>query len=475
MQVAREQAVRLQSHGAEPAFMIAEALARIRFETLPQATVRSAKRLILDSLASALAGVGSADCGALRELACEWGGAREATIIGSADRVPAPAAALVNGTMIQALDFDDTHDPSGTHVASTVLAAALAVAEARRLSGRELISSVVAGAELACRLGLSCEDKIGWTSTAVYGAFGAAAAAARALDLSPEATRHALGIVISQTAGTTQTAIDSPMSKHMQSGFAAKAGVLSAILAERGVTGVENVFEGKFGFFNLYKQGRYDRERLLTAWGEEFAVDALSLKPFPSCRATHGAIEAAIRLAPLVAGRPESVEGVRVTLPRTAYELVGKPFNAGGNPLIAAQFSAQYTVAAALLDGRISLRHFTLEAIGEPRLRLLADRVHIAEQDGNDFVPARVDLRLKGGEVHSLTIHHLKGGPMQPMTSDELRAKTEDCLRFAGLPAPMPRTEALIALIERVDQITDVSDLMGAIVLNRDASLNTIA
>src|SRR5690606_10891776 len=149
-----------------------------------------------------------------------------------------PHAALVNGTAIQALDFDDTHDPSAAHTASTVLAAALAVGEARGSSGMDLILALVAGVEVAARVGLASHANIGFTSTAVYGVFGATVAAARLLGLDARTTRHALGIAISQAAGTSQTAIDRPLSKHIQSGFAAQAGVTAALLAQRGVTGV---------------------------------------------------------------------------------------------------------------------------------------------------------------------------------------------------------------------------------------------
>lgn len=439
-------------------------MAAIRFETLPAATVASARRLILDSLAVALAGRDCRDAAVLAELAAEWGGRPESTLLGSERCVPAPVAALVNGTMIQALDFDDTHDPSGTHTASSVLAAALAVAEMRARSGRDLLAAVVAGVDLAGRLGLACTDKIGWTSTAIYGAFGAAAAAAHALGLGPDATRHALGIVISQTAGTTQTAVDSPLSKHMQSGFAAKAGVLSALLAERGVTGVTHVFEGQFGFFRLYKADRYRLEPLLADWGRRFEVDALSLKPFPSCRATHGPIEAALALAAGEALRAEDVAQVRVVVPRVAWDLAGKPFAEGDNPMIAAQFSIAYTVATALVHRAVALRHFRLDAIRDPLVRALTERVSVEAEDGNDFVPVRVEVRTVTGRTWRHTVSVLKGGPDSPMTDEELLTKIEDCLAFAPRGATALGAAELWRRVERLPELPDAGELVRALV-----------
>ena len=448
----------------DPVYAVADALSAIRFETLPVSTVRSARRLVLDSVAVALAGYGCRDVQVLAGLATGWGGRPESTILGSAQRVPAPVAALVNGTMIQALDFDDTHDPSGAHTASTVLAAALAVAETRHCSGRDLIAAVTAGVELAGRIGLACTDKIGWTSTAVYGAFGAAAAAAHVLALSAEQMRHALGIVISQAAGTTQTAVDSPLSKHMQSGFAAKAGVLSALLAEQGVTGVDNVFEGKFGFFPLYKGTRYELGPLLTGWGRHYEVDALSLKPYPSCRATHAAIEATLAITGGQSFGAADVSHVRVAVPSVAYNLTGKPFVEGSNPMISAQFSLQYTVATALHHGSVALPHFTLDAIRDPVVRRLMERITVEVEDGQEFVPARVEVHTISGRSLDRTVSALKGGPDRPLTDDELFAKIEDCLTFAPPGTTVLDAKALQRRVEDLDTLTDVADLAASLV-----------
>jgi 2-methylcitrate dehydratase PrpD len=445
----------------DPAFPIAEAVAALSYEALPPGTIVSARRLILDSLAVALAGADGRECRVLVELARQWGGLEEASIIATSVRVPAPVAALVNGTMIQALDFDDTHDPSGTHVASTVLAAALAAAQAAHQTGRTLLTAVVAGTEVACRLGLACHDKIGFTSTAVYGAFGAAAAAARALGLGPGPTRHALGIVLSQVAGTTQTAVDTPLSKHMQSGFAAKAGVLSALLAARGVTGVEHVFEGPYGFFNLYKQGRYDREPLVADWGRRFEIDRLSLKLFPCCRATHAAIEAALAFVREDGLRAGDIAEVRVVVPRVAFQLAGKPAATGTNPIVAAQFSIPYTVAAALLHGRVSLPEFTVEAIRDPTAQALMDRISVRAEDGDGFVPAHLEVRTLDGAVRSRTVTTLTGEPDRPLTRAQLLDKVADCLAGGtSRRAAADRAAELAALVDGLDAMPSVEDLV---------------
>lgn len=423
---------------SDPSRALAEGIASIRYEKLPAATVAAAQRLVLDSLAVALAGRGGDDVEALFALASDWGGNPQAAILGSRLRVPAPDAALVNGTMIQALDFDDTHDVTAGHKASTVLAAALAVCEARGRSGRDLLAAVTAGVEMAVRVGLACTDKIGWTSTAVYGAFGAAAAAAHALGLDAARTRHAFGIVLSQTAGTTQTALDWPLSKHMQSGFMARAGVLSALLAERGVTGVEGVFEGKFGFYRLYKGGRYSAEPLHAPWGSSFHIDDLALKPYPSCRATHAPVDAALALAPRLEG--EMIESIRIVVPPVAHQLAGKRFSEGDNPIISAQFSIEYTVATALLHRSLSLRHFRLAAIRDPAVHALMQRMRVEIGEGAEFAPATIEIACASGKRLAHTATELKGDRATPLSEEELTTKIADCLEYAP-----PRTTSVDA------------------------------
>ncbi len=434
----------------DSSYALAEGIAAIRYENLPPKTVEAAKRLVLDSLAVALAGRGCKDVEALYALAAEWGGAPQAAVLGSKLRVPAPAAALVNGTMIQALDFDDTHDVTAAHTASTVLAAALAVCEARNRSGRDLLAAVTAGVEMSVRVGLACEENIGWTSTAIYGAFGAAAAAAHALGLDAARTRHTFGIVISQTAGTTQTAVDWPLSKHMQSGFSAKAGVLSALIAERGVSGVENVFEGKFGFFKLYKGNRHTPAPLHSPWGPKFHIDDLALKPYPSCRATHAPIDAALALAPKLAG--ETIDVIRVVVPPTARQLAGKRFSEGDNPMISAQFSIEYTVATALARQRLSLAHFDLAAIRDPEVHALLQKMRVETGEGADFAPATVEVDTASGKRLAYTETALKGDPAHPLSDAELSAKLADCLAYA----PPGSTDLDAAGLRRaVDALTD--------------------
>jgi len=446
----------------DPVYFFAENVYQSDFDSLPRQAVSATKRIILDSLGVALAGRRSRECTILIEMAKDWKGKAESTIIGLNKKVPSVNAALVNGTMIQALDFDETHDQSGAHSASCVLPAALVLAEPKKASGRELINAVALGIDLACRLGVACEEKIGWTSTSVYGCFGAAAGASKILGLSKEKIRHSLGIVLSQASGTTQTAIDTPLSKHMQSGFASRAGVLSALLAERGTTGVQNVFEGKFGFFNLYKSGKYHPEPLLKDLGTRFEVDHLSLKPFPCCRATHGPIEAIGFLLEEGAIKIENVSSILVTVPKVAYDLAGHPFSPGESPVISAQFSIPFTVAAMLVFGRITLETFSPETIDDSRIHGLMKRIEVeerAQRETDGFVPATVSVTTENGKVYSKTVEVLKGHPDQPMSDDELLAKFKGCVKFGMPEMSSEKTDRFADMLLNLETIKNIGEL----------------
>ncbi|MFX1555570.1 MAG: MmgE/PrpD family protein, partial [Promethearchaeota archaeon] len=262
-----------------------------QFSDLPEAVVDDAKRFILDSVGVAIAGSSAPGSKEVVDLTKDWGGKREATVLIYGGKVPSPLAAMVNSIMMHALDFDDTLDESALHAHVSVLPAAVAVAESvGKVSGKDLITAVTLGVDLVCRLGLATRRPLSWIRSATCGFFGAAAAAGKVMALDWEQMSNALGVAYSQISGNAQCLIDGGLVKRMQPAFAARAGVLSAFLAQSGITGARDFLEGQYGFFNLYEGGDYDPEKLLDGLGTRFEGTKLSIKPYPSCRMTHAAI-----------------------------------------------------------------------------------------------------------------------------------------------------------------------------------------
>jgi len=298
----------VDAHRAAPAAGedFAAVLARFACKTaladLPAPVIAAAKANIFDTLACAVAGSSAPAVGEAHELAMEWGGAPQATILAFGDKVPAHHAAWVNGTMAHARDYDDTHDAAVLHAGVSVVPAALAASELRgRVGGADFIVAVAAGLETICRLGVATRIGIiesGFIYTPLFGHFAATVAAGRALGLDVTQMINALGIAYSQVAGNHQVTRDGALTKRMQPGFAAQSALLSVQLARRGVRGAQATFEGVDGFLRVYLRDRCDRDVLRDRLGEHYEFAQLSYKPYPCCRFNHTAIEQRSHCAP---------------------------------------------------------------------------------------------------------------------------------------------------------------------------------
>ena len=238
----------------DDAWPLAQHVCRTRYADLPASTIQSARRDVLDTFGCMLGGSGSPGIGELCRAIGRWGGLEESRVLLRSTRLPAPQAALLNASMGHALDFDDTLDTGGSiHPGVSVLAAVLAVADSLGgVSGRDLLLSVALGLDVSCRIALASTLDRGWHRTAAMGVFGATAAAGKLMDLSADQMLHAFGIAYSHAAGNRQCILDGALTKRMQAGQAASAGVFSAVLAQTGFTGAHNIFNGRFGFFELY-------------------------------------------------------------------------------------------------------------------------------------------------------------------------------------------------------------------------------
>lgn len=444
---------------------LARFAAGLRFEVLADEVVAKVKELVLDSFGVALAGSTAPGVDALARAVRRWGGATESTLYAHGVRVPSLFAALANGVMSTARDFDDTLDSGMLHTQPSVLPAVLAVGEAEGgRSGRELIAAVAAGAEVLCRIGLARRRGQEFLPTGTAAGMAAAAAAARMLGLPFEGVLDSCGIAYSQCAANVQPLREGATVKRFHAGFAAKVGVLSATLARNGITGAHHWLEGEFGYLNLYERGEYVREPLTAGLGERYELLGLSLKPYPSARDNHGAIEAALSLTLEHDLRPEQVERVTVLLPPNAFGISGKPFGqATGHPVVEAIVSAAYAVGVAIVRRRVALDDFSEAAVADPRVRAVAERVRVelypGVTDPVTFVPQTVAIRLHDGRVLERTVDVLKGHPYRPLTREEVLAKFRSCCHFAARPVSEDRASAIVAAVEGLDALDDVRAL----------------
>ncbi len=447
---------------------LVEHAARTEVGDLPATTLERARLMLLDTIGVAVAGYRSPSVRPLLEQVREWGGKPEATVLAFGDRLPAPVAGGVNAALARSWDFDDCDEESGYHPAVGAVPAALAAAEAAGdVSGADLLTALATSVDAVLRIRKAVRLRMGsrmpWTS-ATFAPITAAFAASRALRLDPETFLRAIGVAYTELSGTPQSHLDGGLAHVAHQGLAVQAGLTAVALARRGLTGARNVLEGKFGLFAAYHYGEYDRERLLDGLGSRWYIDDVSIKPFPCCKMAHGAASGALQL--LADGvDPWQVRAVEVRVNEPAYILCAdQPFQPP-KAVVEAQFSIPYVVGAALVRGQVTLREFAPEALSDPDILGLADRVRVVRDPqldalGLQVAPTEIEFTLAGGEKRGYRVERIPGQPCEPMSFHEVAQKFEECVRFAFPGVDAARIEAAVEMVGRLEQLDDVRPLV---------------
>jgi 2-methylcitrate dehydratase PrpD len=437
--------------------------------------LRDARRRVTDIIGIALAASGMEPARVVGEVVESWGGKEQASAIGRTSRYPATGAALLNGTLAHALDFDDTHLPSVLHPSAAVVPAALAAAEGSGASGRDLLAAVAAGDELVVRVGMAGYDpdlgnsiffEKGLHATSIAGTMGAALASAMVYGLEEEEIGHAVAISASMGAGIIEANRTGGTVKRVHCGWAAHAGITASELAAHGLTGPPTVFEGRFGFLRAYLDDRADVGALTRGLGEEWELTRTFFKPYPANHFTHAGIDAAISLREEGLDI-EEVEEIELGVAAAVLRTIAQPEEEKARPKTgyAAQFSGPFTVATALAGGGglgVSLDDFTDEAVKDPVKLDLASRVRcIADAECDRIFPSQfpavLRVRLKSGEAREARISHNRGGPENPLSDEELEIKFR---ANAGVALPAEQVEELRSALEALGEADTVGDVV---------------
>ncbi|MBI2906619.1 MAG: MmgE/PrpD family protein [Chloroflexi bacterium] len=451
----------------DAAVAFAKLAAQQRYEDLPPAAVDLAKKDILDTLGTTLAGSAAEGAEELVGLIKEHGGKPESSVVGHWFKVPSPQAALVNGYMARSVDYDDTHDVASLHAGGTVVSAAFAVAEARGgISGKEFITAVALGVDMVCRMGMAKQEgrSAGWTGTPLYGYFGSTLASARVLGLTEEQTISALGIAYGQAAGTLLEIKERVLTKNLDIGAAARAGVFSALAAQRGITGARNCLEDEMGLFHVYHRGNYDPKHLTDELGKRFEIAHLSFKPYPCCRRNQPFVDLAIQFFRERKIRPEDVEEVIAHIDHEPH-LEFHPVEEKQNPrtITDAQFSIPYCIAVALARGAVGLDDFTESAIKDQRIIALARKVvpklDVSLFRPQELCPAVLEVRTRDG-AYLERVEHAYGTPLNPMSMESLVEKFRDCALHAKKKASVDRIAEATDMVSNLENVRDVTEVM---------------
>jgi 2-methylcitrate dehydratase len=446
--------------------------AALRFEDLDAPTVAAARLRVLDVLGCTLGGTRATGCDALVALARDTGGRADSTVVGAQGlKVPAATAAMTNAILARSFDYEvmgvlieGRLIPS--HHAATTVMVALALCEARGLGGRDLITALVAGDDVAARtLAASGLDfSQGWDGAATYAALGAVVTAGVLLRLPPLQMRHAMGMVVDQVGGTIQNIWDGATDFKLAQGTAGRNAVFAAQLAAGGWTGMEDPLQGRFGFFAQYTAGCADPGILVRDLGQRFWAEAY-FKPYPACMATHVCIEAALAARGAGSVDAPAVDAIIVRLPAPSLgNFCGKPYEPRECPHADAIFSYRHMVACVLLRGAVAQPHYAESALRDPTLLALTRRIRLEPLPAG-VTGAQVEVVLQDGTRRQGEARAPSSSPLvRPASVAEIEDKFRRQVAFSGL---LRATEAellrgMVSRLEQQDSMQAIAGLLGA-------------
>ena len=444
------------------------------YDAFNEEVIRDAKRQLIDLAGTMVSGYNGPGNTALFSLVRQWGGNGEATILVHGDRVPLPHAAMINSLQARSYDFECTGpDAFGQnegmfpgHVQSSTVPAALAVAEYTAASGKDLLSAIILGGDLASRIafvgGLSFDHPFDPVGT--VNAFGVAGITARLIGLDEEQLYNSFGILTNMVAGSFRSLWDGAMTFKLYGAMAARNGIISTLMAKNGFTGLKDPLFGVQGFFDSYYPKPYHPEYMNRDLGKEFYVKSRH-KKYPSCQGNHNIIDCGLDILAeheIDAGEiKEIIIGIH---PGQLNSYGALPFRKGDSHS-AALFYQAYSAANVLLRKNSRLEHYTEEAIQEPDVIELCGKVQHMPTTQNNPVREELILRMNNGKQYSTVFNHpqSRGFPKFPLTEDELTVKYWHNIDFCSR-IPRENAEKALDMINNLENVDNVSEIVKLLV-----------
>lgn len=395
--------------------------------TLPSEVRAAALQLLGDTLAVGAAGRPAPGADGVLAAARTWGAGDDARLLGSDEWLPAASAAFVNGFRIHCLEWDAVHEPAVVHALSVVTAALGAAID--RMGGcdpEDALTALAVGVDIASGLGVAATSSLSFFRPATAGCIGAALAVAK-IEL-VERLEDVLGLAYSSLAGTMQAHVEGSIALPLQIANAARAAVAAVDLVKAGLTGPHDALQGPFGYFSLFDSG--DLASYTRDLGCIWRIAEISVKPYPSGRASHAVLGTLADLAL----DPASVASIEAHVPPLIARLVGRSVIDDMTPAYA-RLCLPMLAALMLTDGRIDPRRFGPEALADPAIRSLADRLTITidgNPDPNALFPQRLVVRLTDGSTIEHAIPHTLGSPDAPLSAQGTAAKRALARELAG-------------------------------------------
>ena len=462
--------------GAAISSTLATFATSLQFEDIPSRVVERAKLHVLDCIGIGLASsgfeFGQRTINALVGLA----GAGPYPVLGTPLGLPLRDAVLANGTLIHGLDFDDTHAGGVIHASASAVPTVLAIGQREQSSGRDVLAAYLVGIETASRIAQAAMGgfhRVGFHPTGLVGAFGATLAAGRLSGMPAATLAHAQGIVLSMASGSMEFLEDGAWTKRMHPGWAASAAITACALAQSGFVGPKRTYEGRFGLFNSHLGPENNAQPALCSagLGETWEMLNVAMKPYPACHFNHAFADAAIELRKAHPFALEDIVEIKARISAAQVPVVCEPETHKRRPQNAydAQFSVHYIIATALARGRFTLTELEDEALGDPRVRALMQKIGY-EIDPDSAFPryysGEVVVRLKDGRELRHREAQNRGSDARPLSAGEIVAKFHgNAERVLSASRAAQVAEAVLGL----DAASSLEPLLSVVGLHRQA------
>jgi len=440
----------------------------LRYDDIPQEVLSHLKSVILDSFGVGLFGSTTPWMEIYRNVLGERTDRQEASIWGTARKTSVSTAMMLNGSAINSFELDDTHTDGIIHVSTGVLGCVTAFAEMLgNVSGKDFLTAATLAYEVSCRVAAPVGMEIahrGFNNTGSCCVFGSTAAVGRMIGLDVEQMKNAMGIA-GNWAGGLQAVQFAAMAKRIVPSRSSEGAILGALLAKDGFTGIEDVFENRFGgFYNCFTDDVYDKQRTVGELGDRWELMGIGLKFYSTCRSKHttiGALRRFMAQHPHVTADDIEKITVHTTSITHKYSVSADAITS----VVAAQISHPYCCAVTILEGNAFVDQFTEQKIRDPKILELAHKVEIVPDAEIDSLPralrytVKIDLELKNGTVHHIEETYPKGHPQNPLTREELLWK------FKVLAGKVfdndQRLDAIIEATANLDDLDNIGVLTG--------------
>jgi 2-methylcitrate dehydratase PrpD len=447
---------------------LAALVTETRLEDVPRSTRDAAAMHTLDTLGCALAALGLDAVPYVRASYAERRVSGPATVIGQPDGLPADMAAMVNGALAHALDFDDTHPSSIVHVSAATVPAGLAMGEHAHRSGRDVLAAILLGNEVSVRIGRAGGAQFharGFHPTGVCGVFGAVATAARLAGADATQTVNAFGIAGSMAGGLLEFLADGSETKPFHPGWAAHAAINAVWFALHNATGPRTVFEGTRGFFATYLHGgKADLDGITERLGEEWLTEEIAYKPYPACHYVHAPLDALSEILDHNGLSIDDIDDIVAFTDDTGIGLVLEPASDKRAPRTAydAKFSIPYAFGARIVNGAVGVETFTKDAIGKIDVLEVARKVRYERRqysDRPDSFGGGVRIITKDGRQLENELRYQRGSAENPLTVADVQAKF-----FSNASVALP-ADCVEQLSQFMLELEDAPDLKALAVL----------